>query len=139
MCKGIKTAAGIRLLHTQIKIYSCKETAFPLPVAKSNGQRSSYYQNNLGFAWTFSSIVLHLVTSDPIFSLLGCLCLCCVHISLKLHQSSFGTFWWVLVRLFGVHRVLMAAFTVIQINRTKRAITPEFIFVESNRPNVSTL
>jgi len=35
-------------------------------------------------------------------------------------------------------RVQMAAFTLIQMKHTNKAITPEFILIEPNMPSVST-
>ncbi len=39
----------------------------------------------------FVLLGLHLETSHPVFSLLDVFGLCCIHISVKLHQSSYGS------------------------------------------------
>ncbi len=50
---------------------------------------------------------------------------CCVYILVKLYQRR-----WILAACLVLTEVLMTAFTLIQINSTKRATAPEFVLIK---------
>lgn len=90
------------------------------------GQHHDYYDNVLEYSDFFMAATCDIVSC---FGLFRHLVPYCRHISAKQYQSTFG-------RLSGAHQSL-AAFMLIQMNSTNRAIAQEFILIKPNLPSVN--